>query len=395
MADFDLLIVGGGLTSARAVRSFREAGGEGTVALLSRDGHVPYHRPPLSKRYLRGEAEIDETYVEPASFYEEQGVAVHLETSVARVHPDAREVELSSGERHRYGQLLLATGAWPRRPDVPGAELEGVTTLRTLDDSTAIRAAAEGGTERALVVGGSFIGCEVAASLRLQGLEVTLVHRGTGLFDALRSEELSAELADLYRSQGVELIFGDEVTAFRGRARLGGAETRGGRSIDADLAVAGIGVVPVLDLLEDSGIETDNGVLVNERYETSAPGVFAAGDVANFYDPVFDRRRRIEHWSNANYQGAMVGKVLAGEDGGYDVVSSFFTEVFGFNLRVFGDLEGFDEFQLHGSLRDRKAVGFYLASGKLVAALSVGQEDDANDALKAAIAAHEPPPPLP
>jgi NADPH-dependent 2,4-dienoyl-CoA reductase/sulfur reductase-like enzyme len=386
MAAHDLVIVGGGLTSARAVRSYREAGGKGSVTLLSRDDHVPYHRPPLSKRYLRGEAELESTYVEQPPFYEEHGVELRLETNVARVHPDAHELELEGGERHGYRQLLLATGGWPRQLSVSGVDLQGVTTFRTLDDSMRLRAAATDSVRRALVVGGSFIGSEIAASLRVLGVEVTLVHRGTGIFDALRAPELTAELNDLFRHEGVELVLGDEIAEFRGDGQLSGSVTREGREVQADLAVVGIGVAPVLDLLEGSGIETDDGVLVDERYRTSAPDVFAAGDIARFPDPIFARRRRIEHWSNANYQGTEVGKVLAGADGGYDVVSSFFTEVFGFSLKVFGDTTEFDELRLEGSVKERKAVGRYLAGGRLVAALSIGQEEETEAALKEQIA---------
>lgn len=391
MADFDVIVVGGGLTSARALRAYREAGGRGSVALFTRDTEVPYHRPPLSKRYLRGEAERTDTLVEPPAFYDESGVALHLQAPIAGVRPDRHEVELATGERRSYGKLLLATGAWPRRLEVPGADLDGVTTFRTLDDSSGVKAAAEG-SRRVLVVGGSFIGSEVAASLRLLRLDVTLLHRGTGIFDSLGSEELSEHLTRLYRNEGVEVIYGDEVASFQGDGRLSGALTKGGRRIEADLAVVGIGVTPVLDLLDGSDIAIDDGVLVDERYETSVPDVYAAGDVANFSDPLFGRRRRIEHWSNANYQGAEAGKILAGAEGGYDVVSSFFSEVFGYTFKVFGDTTEHDDFQLHGSLGDGRAVGHYLAEGRLVAALSVGQDEESEQTLKEAIAAHAAPP---
>ena len=394
MARDDLVIVGGGLTTGRAVRAYREAGGKGSIAVFSRDRHIPYHRPPLSKRYLRGEVEADSTFVEPVSYYEEQGAAVHLETGVARVDPDAHELELDSGERHGYGQLLVASGAWPRRLDVEGFDLEGVMTFRVLDDSTRVRRAVEDGLTRALVVGGSFIGCEVAASLTALGVAVTMVVRGTGLFDALQAQELSEELDSLYRSHGVELFYEDEITSFRGNGSLAGAETRNGLRIDTELAVIGVGVQPIVGLLEGSGIETGDGVVVDEHYRTNLPDVFAAGDVAEFPDPIAGRRRRIEHWSNANYQGTEVGKVLAGSDGGYDNVASFFTEVFGLTLRVFGDLKDHDEFRLEGSVADRKAIGLYVAEGKLVAALSIGQEEATESELKEAIATHAPPPPL-
>ena len=394
MARYDLIVIGGGLTTGRAIRSYREAGGKGPVALFTRDRHVPYHRPPLSKRYLRGEVGIEDTLVEPAGFYEDEGVALHFETRVAGVHTDAHEIELETGERHGYGRLLLATGAWPRTLDVPGAELEGVMTFRTLDDSDRVRSAVQGGARTAVVVGASFIGSEVAASLSRLGVDVTLVHRGTGIFDALGSAELSEQLTELYRAEGVDVVYGDEIAAFRGDGRLAGFETRQGRSGEADLAVVGVGVAPVVDLAEGAGLETGDGIVVDESYRTSAPDVFAAGDVASFPDPVFGRRRRIEHWSNANYQGTEVGKVLAGAEGGYGVVSSFFSEVFGFTFRVFGDLAEYDELRLQGSIAERRAVGLYLADGRLVAALSIGQEDEIEQALKDAIAAHAPPPAL-
>jgi NADPH-dependent 2,4-dienoyl-CoA reductase/sulfur reductase-like enzyme len=260
-----------------------------------------------------------------------------------------------------------------------------------LDDSTRVRRAVEEGLARALVVGGSFIGCEVAASLTALGVAVTMVVRGTGLFDALQAQELSEELDSLYRSHGVELFYEDEITSFRGNGSLAGAETGKGLSIDTELAVIGVGVQPIIGLLEGSGIETGDGVVVDEHYRTNLPDVFAAGDVAEFPDPIAGRRRRIEHWSNANYQ---VGKVLAGADGGYDNVASFFTEVFGLTLRVFGDLKDHDEFRLEGSVADRKAIGLYVAEGKLVAALSIGQDEATESELKEAIAAHAPPPPL-
>ena len=198
MYEFELIIVGGGLASARAIRAYREAGGEGTIALVSADSTIPYHRPPLSKRYLRGEAEAPDTLVEPESFYGEQGVELLLATKVTGVDPDERVVSTASGQRYRFAKLLLATGAVPRRLDVSGADLHGVFTLRSLSDSTTIReAAAE--TRDAVVVGSGFIGMEVAASLSGLGLDVTLVSRDVDLFSQLGSPEISERLVTLYQ----------------------------------------------------------------------------------------------------------------------------------------------------------------------------------------------------
>ena len=384
MSKLELVIVGGGLASARAVKSFREAGGAGRIALVSRDSSVPYHRPPLSKRYLRGETDREGTLVEPESFYADQDVELWLERTAERVLPGERRVELDGGESLTYERLLLAPGAWPRMLDVPGADLDGVFTLRTLEDSTRIREAA-GSAQRAVAVGGSFIGMETAASLRVLGLQVTLVELAETLFPILDAPELSHGLADLYRERGVELVLGDSVAAFRGEGRLEAVETKAGTSIPADLAVVGIGVVPQTAFLDGSGIELDDGIVVDERFRTSAPSVWAAGDAARFHDPVFGHSRRIEHWSNANYQGTEVGKALAGEDARYDSVSTFFTEVFGFTIKVFGDTSEADRRTFGGSLAEGKVLGLYFEQEGLVGAVLSGQDEETEERLKSVI----------
>jgi NTE family protein len=372
MRKFELVIAGGGLTAARAIKSYREAGGPGGVALLTQEPVLPYHRPALSKRFLRGET-TDAPFAEDDGFYADLGVEVSLETSVTSVDPANRVVTTQAGPVH-YDKLLIATGASPRRLRVPGVELNGVFSLRTLADSRHIRAAAET-AERAVVVGGGFIGMEVAASLRQLGLEVTLIHMGHGLFDLLGSSELSAQLLDLYREHGVDALLEEEVAGFGGADRIEYVEAKSGVCVAADMAVVGVGVVPNVDFLDGSGLALDDGVLVDERFETSAPGVYAAGDVANFFDPLFDRRRRIEHWSNANYQGTEVGKILAGQGDGYDTVSSFFSEVFGVTVKVFGDVSRFDELTADGTLESGLLVS-YGENGRLVGALTVGQSEE-------------------
>jgi len=381
-----LLIVGGGLASARAIKAYREAGGDGPVRLVSGDTFVPYHRPPLSKRYLRGEAEVADTLVEPEAFYTEHGVEVELDTRVATIDLDGRRVLLEGGGERAFDRLLIASGATPRRLDVPGSDLEGVHTLRSLGDSTAIRDAARG-ARHAVVVGAGFIGMEAAASLKQLGLEVTLVHRGKGLFEILRARQLMQFLSDLYGREGVELVLGDEVQSFAGRSRLDSVETARGRVIQAELAVVGIGVAPETRWLEGSGLKLDDGVVVNERFETGVESVWAAGDVARFYDPIFAKHRRIEHWSNANYSGTEVGRLIAGGEGGYDTVSAFFSELFGLMFRVFGDVDDVDDIVFRGALEERKAIGFYVRDGRLAATLVVGQDEETEERLKQLIRA--------
>lgn len=381
MNDFELIIVGGGLASARAIKAYREAGGQGTIALVSADSTIPYHRPPLSKRYLRGEVQQTDTHVESDAFYASNGVELLLETEVVGVDPNERSITTSDDHNYSFRKLLLATGAVPRQLDVAGADLPGVFTLRSLFDSTTIRETAAK-TRDAVVVGSGFIGMEVAASLSELGLDVTLVSRDVDLFSQLGSPEISERLVTLYLERGVDVVRGDEVRAFRGRSRLDTIELHSGQPIPAGLAVVGVGVQPAVSFLEGSGINVDNGIVVNQEYETNAPGIYAAGDVASFFDPLFGRRRRIEHWSNANYQGGEVGGILAGEDGGYDTVSTFFTESFGLLLKVFGDTAEHDDRLTRGSFVDGNAIAFYLEHERLVGTLHTGQDDETEETLK-------------
>ncbi len=388
MEKHDLVIVGGGLASARAIKSYREAGGGGSIALISRDSTLPYHRPPLSKRFLRGETD-EEPLVEDEAFYRDHGVEVMLETSVSSVDPNDHAVVVD-GDRLGYRQLLLASGAWPRRLQIPGGDLDGVFTLRTVANSKAIREAAAS-AERAVIVGAGFIGMEVAASLRQIGKEVSLVHLGRWLFDQLGVEQLSDELAALYESKGVNLVLGNEVEAFHGNGGIEKVTTKNGREVEADFAVVGIGVEPVTDFLEGSRIEVDNGIVVDQGFRTNVPDVYAAGDVANFFDPLFGKQRRIEHWSNANYQGTEVGKVLAGSEGGYDTVSQFFTEIFGITIKVFGDAKRDAEVVVHGSLREDDLYALYGDDkGEVIGAMSVGQSEEIEELLKQQIKTHAP-----
>jgi NADPH-dependent 2,4-dienoyl-CoA reductase/sulfur reductase-like enzyme len=388
MRQVDLLIIGGGLASARAIKSFREAGGEESIALLSKDATLPYHRPPLSKRFLRGETD-EEPLVEDEAFYRDQGVEVMLETAVSSLDTRERTAELD-GEQLGYRRLLLATGAWPRKLDAPGADLDGVFTLRTVGNSKAIREAASE-AETAVVVGAGFIGMEVAASLNQLGKQVSMIHLGRWLFDQLGVEQLSDELAALYESKGVNLVLGHEVAAFEGSGRVRSVSTKNGRQVEAELAVVGVGVAPLTDFLDGSEIAVDNGIVVDQGFRTNVPDVYAVGDVARFYDPLFDKHRRIEHWSNANYQGTEVGKILAGADGGYDKVSEFFTEIFGITIKVFGDARRDCQVSVQGSLNDGQMYALYADENEeVVGALSVGQPEEIEDLLKERIKAHAP-----
>ena len=337
-------IIGGGLAAAKLVEGYREAGGTDDIVVWSHDPHGPYHRPPLSKALLRGEAEPENALIKL------EGVDLRLGETVSSLDDVAADT------------IVIATGARPR-------PLGDALALRTLDDSLALRERARTATT-ATVVGGGFIGCEVTASLTTLGLQVTQVVREPALFAALECPPLSEALHERYREHGVDL-------------RLSGSEIP-----DADLVVAGVGVEPNVEIARDARLEVRNGIVVDERFRTSRDGVYAIGDVAEFYDPVFRRHRRIEHWSNSAYHGTTLGRILAGEEEArYDTVSSFFSEEFGKSFRTFGDPTGHDATDLEGDFRGEHAVYRFRRNGGTVSAVAIGLSDDEQDELKSEIRA--------
>ena len=342
-------IVGGGLAAAKLVEGYREAGGEESITIWSADPHGPYHRPPLSKRLLRGEAEPADALVHPLEWYAEHDVDLRLGETV------------DSLDDVRAGTIVLASGARPR-------ELPGASTFRRLDDSLALRERARG-AETAVVIGGGFIGCEITASLTQLGVRVTHVVREPMVFANLQAPPLSESLHEVYRERGVDL-------------RLGATEVP-----DADITVAGIGVVPNVELAQAAGLEVRSGVVVDDRFATARPGVYAIGDAAEFFDPVFHRFRRIEHWSNAAYHGTTLGRILAGADERYDIVSAFFSEEFGRSFRYLGDPTGHDRTVLDGAFGEEDAVFRFLRGGAVICAAVMGQDEETEAALKEEIRA--------
>jgi 3-phenylpropionate/trans-cinnamate dioxygenase ferredoxin reductase subunit len=378
-----IVVVGGGLASARFATEYRAAGGEAPVTILSSEEDPPYHRPPLTKGFLRGEVERDGTYVRPAEEYEDDIVELRLNVVAERIDPEKHVVVLEGGEDVPYGTLVLATGARPRPLPLPGADLVGVHTYRFLPDAATVRGAAEE-AHSAIVIGGSFIGAESAASLRLRGLDVTLIEMGPRLMPQLGSPEVSEELADFYREQGIQLLFETELAELTGNGKLlTGARTKDGTTIEGYLAIVGIGVVPNVELAKDAGAEVDNGIVVDERFRASLPDVYAIGDVARYPDPTSGRLRRIEHWSSANAQGGHLGRQLAGSKEPYDELPVFFTQLFDLKFQVIGDPESATETVVRGSLADGRVVGFHLTDeGQLVGAVVHGESADVVEELK-------------
>ena len=377
MATEQIVVVGGGLAAGRFASEYRAAGGEQDVTIVGAEPDPPYNRPPLTKGYLRGELEREGTLVRPTEEWEEVVVELRLDTTVEAVHPDEHEVELAGGERLAYGTLVLATGARPRTLPLPGGDLVGVHTYRTLADADAVRAALDE-AHSAIVIGGSFIGAEAAASLRRRGLDVTLVERGPMLMPQLACPDLSTELAELYRGEGVELLLEAQLEELTGNGKLlTGARLADGTTVEGYLAIVGIGVQPNVELAEAAGATVDDGVVVDERFRTSLPDVYAIGDIARFPDPTSGRLRRIEHWSNSSAQGGHLGRQLAGSRARYDELPVFFTMLFDTKLQLLGDVEPAVECVVRGSLAEGRLIGFHLTEQReLVGAVVHGQAAD-------------------
>src|SRR5215212_3558690 len=286
------VIVGGGLAGGKAAETLREEGFDGRMVIMSAEPERPYERPPLSKEYLRGEAGREKVYVHEEAYYADHDIELRLGRSAVGLDTEGRRLTLDDGEAIAYDRLLLTTGAEPRRLSIPGAELDGVMLLRTVAASDALRERLEaGGT--LVVVGAGWIGSEVAASARQRGLDVTVVEPLSVPLERVLGAEVGAVYRDVHLEHGVELLLGTGVEAIEGATSVEGVRTTDGRVIACDVVVAGIGVTPRVEVAERAGLAVDNGILVDEHLRTSAPAVFAAGDVANVQHPFFGERVRV------------------------------------------------------------------------------------------------------
>src|SRR6516165_4119806 len=306
------LIVGASLTGAKAAEELRAAGFDGRVMLIGAEPERPYERPPLTKDYLRGESEREKAYVHPDGFYAQQEIELVTGVTVSSIEPGEARVTLDDGRTVGYDRLLLATGAEPRRIPVPGAGLDGIYYLRTLADCDLLRARLEAGG-RVVVAGAGWIGSEFAASARQRGLDVTVLDPQPLPNERIFGREIGAFYRDVHAQHGIDLLLGEGIDSFEGDAAVTRVWTTGGRRIECDFAVAGIGVVPRTGLAAGAGLAIDNGIVVDAKLETSAPGIFAAGDVASAWHPLYQRPIRVEHWANALHQGPAAARAMLGQ----------------------------------------------------------------------------------
>ena len=369
-----VVIVGAGLAGGNAAVTLRQEGWRGRIVLLGAEPGIPFGRPPLSKTYLRGEEDLSAWSVKPADWYGEHGVERRTGVTVRQVDTALKQVQLANGETVAYHQLALCMGGRNRAFAVPGATLPQVYQLRTVAECDALRQAARPGA-RAVIVGMGFIGAEVAASLRQLGLDVTAVLPGAAPLATVLGAEVAAVLAAIHREHGVQLVTDDQVIGLEGRDRVERALTARGGRVECDLVVVGIGIAPVVEALSGSGIVLDNGILVDERCQTTVPNVFAAGDVANIQHPIFGRVR-VEHYNNAEQQGRALARAMLGDPQPFDYIYSFWSDQYEHKLEYVGYAKRWERLVLRGSYDSRKFLAFYLTQGMLQAAFGLNRGGD-------------------
>ena len=385
MADrqVDHLLIGGGLAAASCARRLREEGADGSIMLVGREPHPPYHRPPLSKDYLRGESTREDAFVQPEAWWEENNVELLTRTSVMRLHAEARVAKLSNKEEVAFGKALIATGANVRRLRADGAELEGIHYLRAYGNSDAIRADAEE-AERILMIGGSYIGTEVAASLAVQGRDCAILMQEEVALERAFGPEVGAFFQGILEQHGIAIHGGDELERFEGSdGRVTRVVTRAGRELECDCVVVGSGVVPDVMLAKGAGITIGErgGVSCSAGLETSAPGIYAAGDIAEYDSVVHGRPMRIEHWDVAARHGETAALNMLGRDTPHEAVPYFFSDLADWaSLEYVGP--GAGEAIVRGSMDDGEFSVFYVDEGRVTAALSVGRPDDLEHARR-------------
>jgi NAD(P)H-nitrite reductase large subunit len=386
MADAKYIIVGGGLAAARACEGIREVDATGSILVITQEHHLPYQRPPLSKGYLAGRQGLERVVLHEESYYREQGIRVLTGVTAERISRRGRKVALSTGETLEYEELLLATGGRAWRLPLSGAELQGVYTLRTIEDADAIRAEARQGN-RAVVIGGSFIGCEVAATLAQNQVQVTMCFLEEYPLQAVVPRELGDHVTRLFEQHGARLIPATRPERIEGVDRIQAVRLENGETVPCDLAVMGVGIRLNTQLARDADLDlTDfSAIIVDETLRTSDPHIWAAGDIAAWPDPHYGRRLRVEHWDVASSQGRQAGRNMAGAGEAYTRAPYFFSDIFDLSFEAWGNLDGWDRTVTRGSLETNSVSYWYFAKDVLVGVLALGRPDEEREAMEALV----------
>ena len=376
MSASRFVILGGGMVAGYAAKQLVELGlKRGELTIVSADNFVPYERPPLSKGFLAGKDNEDAIRISPAEFYKEHGIELKLQCEVSEVNSKSKRLIFKAGGEFSFDRLVIATGARARKLNIPGANLRNVFYLRTLDDSRSIRNELKK-VKRAVVIGGGFIGMEVTAVLTQAGIEVTMVLSDDRIWKRLFTPEMSNFFEGYYKERGVRFIKSAAVSELRGDGVVRSAVLADGQTLPCELVVAGIGAQPETEMLASSGFEVSDGIVVNEYLETAQLGIYAAGDVVNYLDVLFQKRRRVEHWDNAVSQGQHSARALMGDRAPFKHVPYFFSDVFDLSYEYWGDSTGADEIVHRGDFAKKSFSTWWLRDNTVVAAFTMNRPDE-------------------
>lgn len=334
---FDYLIIGGGLAGASAVQGIRELDIKGSILLVGAEKHLPYDRPPLTKKLWTGDKTVEEIFLHDKDFYKKNSVTLSLSTKVSSIDPKTRTVA-AGGSSYGYGKLLLATGGEPRRLNIPGADLPGISYYRYLDDYLKMREAAADGSS-AVIIGGGFIGSELAAALNKNGVSVTMIYPSAYLVDRVFPEGIGRALQKHYVERGIRILSGRKPASFAKKGTRFVTRTDAGEEIVSEMAIVGVGITPSVELAVGAGLSTGNGIAVNGLLQTSDPDIYAAGDVALFPYAALEKTTRIEHWDNSLNQGVQAGRNMAGAGEEFTYMPYFFSDLFDFGYEAVGEVD--------------------------------------------------------
>ncbi len=370
MDPIKYLLIGGGLAAGQAAKQLRQLDARATITLVAEEPHVPYDRPPLSKDFLRGELAQNRLFFDEPLFFETQKIDLKLGTTVAKLDLATKTAELSNGQTLRFDKALIATGGRPVHLKLPGADLPAVHYLRTLNDSMSLAADATPGSV-AVLIGAGFIGLEVAASLTQRGVQVTVVETGPHIWPRFADEALARVIQEHCTAKGVAFRTGESVTEIQRQNERFSVLLKSGAVLPCNFVCIGVGILPNVELAQQAGLTVENGIVVDEYLQTSQPDIYAAGDVANYVDPLFGKRRRVEHWGHAEYSGQLAAHNMAGARRPYDLLTYVWSDIFDLHLEFAGDEQEHDQILLRGKLEDLSCFMLYLKHHRLTAYFAI------------------------
>lgn len=379
---FDYVIIGGGLAGGNAASSIRESDATGSILLIAGESHLPYDRVPLSKNFLYGRMPRDALYFKKQENYDLHKIKIISGKSVTSLDAKNKEITLDDKSLIQFGKLLLATGGAVRHIDIPGSGLKNVHYLRTIEDGEKVRQAMQT-AKNAVVIGGGFIGCELASSFARQGITATIIEAGDKILGRVFDKETANWVQNYFEKKGVKVLTSTIPERFVEKdGRVVAVETRSGNRVEADFVVVGIGVSPNIELAKSAGLRTENGIWCDEHLQTSSPNIYAAGDVACFYSPVFRKQLRLEHYDLAIKQGRTAGANMAGRLEPFMEIPYFFSFMFDIRIEVYGDMGSYDRIIVRGRQDEGRFVKMYLQDGTVNAVMVVNCREDVNSIKK-------------